>query len=465
VAPAEGLTSQLWTLAGAVVAPAVFGAGLVRVLGLSRADGLRVCAAWSFLVGQLALAAMTLLWLIAGQPVPGPALAAAALLAGGAILWRRGTGPARPQRTRKGRWIGIVTLVLIAFVVDRCLLHNLEPVTVGDEAEIWAAKAKVLYGSPGFDLRFGLSSYAVHPDYPLFDPLVQVLSFANAGTILQFENRLPMQGFAVALLLLLSAELQRRCSLAVTLMVLTAVTASSFLVFGITCYADVMLAGAMLSTAAAWLRWQETGERRWWALCCIALAAALSAKNEGSLLAAAALGAVVLARLLRRTPGPALPLRAWCWLGVPLAAVLVHRGFNAWFALTNDLVDPQLGGGRGLFGRMADLFGERACTVAKFYGSLLLDQPIGRLLVPLFLLAAVSCGRQLRRAAVLPLLLFVVFALLGYMLVFVGTNADLQWHLQTAANRTVLHVLPVAALGLGMALGHARSGEPSVEAW
>jgi hypothetical protein len=39
-------------------------------------------------------------------------------------------------------------------------------------------------------------------------------------------------------------------------------------------------------------------------------------------------------------------------------------------------------------------------------------------------------------------------ALAAYMAVFVGTVHDVAWHLAVAADRTTLHVLPIAALGL-----------------
>lgn len=469
MAVAEGLTSQLWTVAGTVLSPLLFGAGLLRLLRVGPAQGLRLFTAWSWLLGHFALAALTLLWLVLHQPVPGVTLTAGAALTGGALLWWRGLGPARLPRTRAERWLGVATLVLVAIVVDRCLLQNLQPVTFGDEADIWAAKAKVLYGSPGFELGFGLGLYVSHPDYPLWNPLVQVLSFAHAGAVQQYENRLPVQGFAVALLLLLSAAVQRRCSPLIAVLALCAFTATNFLHIGITCYADVMLAFAMLAAVDGWLRWQETGERSWFALACIGLAAALFSKNEGSLLAAAALLALLLARLLRARNATGLqPGRALLWLCVPLFAVLVHRGFNSHFGVSNDLLDPQFGKGQGLFERIVGLFPERAWTVAKFYGGLLIDRgpgpdgeithlPLGRLLVLSFLVAAVGRGRRLLQGTTGAILLFVVMALTGYMLVFVGTYQWLEWHLRTAADRTVLHVLPVATLGLCMSLGHGRT--------
>jgi 4-amino-4-deoxy-L-arabinose transferase-like glycosyltransferase len=276
-----------------------------------------------------------------------------------------------------------------------------------------------------------------------------VLSFAHAGALQQFENRLPVQGFAVALLLLLSAAVQRRCSPLIAVMALCAFTATNFLHIGITCYADVMLAFAMLAAVDGWLRWQESGDRSWFALACIGLAAALFSKNEGSLLAAAALLALLLARLLRvRKDAPPQAGRALLWLCVPLFAVLVHRGFNSHFGVSNDLLDPQFGKGQGLFERIVSLFPERAWTVAEFYGGLLIDRgpgpdgeithlPLGRLLVLSFFVAAAGLGRRLRQGTTGALLLFVAIALIGYMLVFVGTYQWLEWRNANRRSRMV----------------------------
>src|SRR5712672_457982 len=271
----EGLIAQAWTVLCAVLAPAVFGAGIVRWLGLGPAHGWRVFAAWSYLVGQYTLAHATSLWLLARQPLPGWCLPLFALLGGSALLLahrRRGidrsdTPPAHD------RWLGLLCIVLAIVCIDQFLRVNVQPILASDEGDIWSAKAKVLYCADSMPVPFGLALYARHTDYPLFDPLVQVLAFASHGRVLQWENRLPIQCFGISLLLLLSAALGHYTSRWLAAAAMVAFTSSLFFQCTTTAYADVMVAFALLAAVDGWLRWQQTGERVWWRLCCFGLAA------------------------------------------------------------------------------------------------------------------------------------------------------------------------------------------------
>jgi hypothetical protein len=462
----EGLTAIVWTCAGAVLAPAVLGAGVVRWLGLSPRCGRRVFAAWSYLAGQLALAPVTYLWLACRQPLPGWSLPLLAALGGAALLQaaHRRARPAAPAAA-PDRWLGLATAVLALVCIDQFLLIGVQPILGGDDADIWSAKAKALYSAPGFALQIALG-YPQHADYPMLNPLVQVLAFATNGRILQFENRLPIQCFGLALLLLLSSAAGRVAPRWAAAAALVAFAGSSFSWCTMSAYADVLLALGVFGAVDGWLRWQATGEPVWWRLANVGLAAALVSKNEGAMLALAAGAAVLAVRLLQGRASQRPLGRRWWWLAVPVAAITLQRAFDAWFGLHNDLLDPALSEGRGLLAQIAHWLPARALRVAAFYGGLLVDTARVRLLVPLLLAAACVRGRALLHAQALLPLLLVGFALLGYMLVFVGTNANLggadgaarglEWHLATAADRTVLHVLPVAVLGLCLCLGPDR---------
>jgi hypothetical protein len=469
----EGLISYAWTALCAVLAPALFGAGVVRRLGLDPRQDRCAFAAWSYLVGQYVFAHVTFAWLWAGQPAPGWLLPVVAAVAGLALIGARPRGPlgepsARPPaalRRARHAWPLAVALVFVGTALaNQFLLAGLQPVTTGDEAVIWSAKAKVLYTAPGFELGFGLGYYVSHPDYPQFNPLVQVLAYASSGRILHFENRLPIQCFGVALVLLLASAAVRRIGPWAASAVVVAFTATAFFPTTAWAFADVMLACAMLATADAWLRWRETGARHWWRLACFGLAAALSSKNEGSLLAVAALAAAGCSALLQRRSARRRPLgRQWLWLAVPLAAVAAHQCFNAWFQCSNDLFDPNFGSGKGLLARIPGLLAERALPVAEYYGRMLVDPGTSRLLIVSMLAAAIARGRRCLGSDAAALVLFVLFGLGGYMLVFVGTYFDLQWHLGTAAHRTCLHVLPVAALGFCALMAPCAAAAPGKE--
>ncbi len=453
----EGLASQAWVALCTVLVPAVFGLGICRALGMRRECGWRASLAYAYLIGHCALACGTALWLLAGQPVAGVWLPAVASATGVLLLVRarrRGDEPS-PGRTSMLCWLPLAVVLLV--VANDCLRANVDLVRFADEAQIWAAKAKVLYAAPVLDPVHGLRGFCEHPDYPLCNPLVQVLAFASTGRVLHYENRLPIQCFGLALLLLLSAATTRRAHPLIAALALFAFAGTSFAVETTTVYADVLLALATLAAVDALLRLRETGERVWWRLACIAFAAMLATKNEGALLVVATAVPFALRWWLDRRRNEAQPpvccTGLW-WLLVPGVVIGAQMAFNHHFGLSNDLIDPAASGGSGLFARMLHQGADHAPRVLAFYAQMLVQPGPHRLLPLLFLLACGIAVLRDRRAFLrspLPMLAAVVgIVLIGYMLVFVGTNAELGWHLSTAAARTLQQVVPVAALGLCM---------------
>lgn len=468
MATAAGLIAMLPAGLGAVAAPALLGAGAVSCLGLLPRHGWRLFAAWSYLTGHFLQAWFTFAWVAAGQPVPGwllPVLAAGLGVVLANVARRRACG--MPGAGERGDpWVRAATVALVLLLVERCSVTSLHAIVGSDEANIWSAKARVLYA--GGDLRGWLGTgYVQHADYPLLDPLAQVLAFASSGRVLWWENRLPLQGFGIALLLLLSVVVERRVGRWLAIAMLAAFTSTSFVHFAPTVYADVLLAFTLLATLDAWLRFRATADPSWWRLGCVAAAAMLATKNEGAMLALAVAGAAAATRCVTR--GPLLPRLGGRlgWLLVPLVTVGAGQGWNACYGLANDLTAPGAGDGRGLFGRMLSWLPERAGPVAQHYGGLLLDGDATRWLVLAMLLAPLATGRGALRAGRVWPWLVVVFGACGYMLVFVGTTADaggpggpargLLWHLATAADRTLLHLLPTAVLAACAYLG--RDGE------
>lgn len=477
VAVPEGLISYLWVAATAVLAPALFGAGIVRWLGLRPGDGRRAFWAHGYLAGHLALAPVTFLWLAANKPVAGFVLPVSAATAGAvALLLHRlhrlrgrsgsaqGGPPDRPPDRAPDRAMALVALLCSVPLIDGILFQNLQPAVASDFADIWAAKAKVLYSAPGFDLAFGLGTQVRHPDYPLLNPLAQVLAFASADRVLWFENRLPIQASGLALLLLMSSSLRRRIGATVAATALVAFAGSCFLRWSTTGYADVMVAFALFAAVSSWVRWQETSEPVHWRLACLALAALVATKNEGAMLAVVFLLALGIGRLVQRRSPPPRIGSGFCWLLVPAVALGLGRWFNLHWGCTSDLFDAQLSGGRGLFARILDHAGDRPPEVARYYAGLLIDPFLGCWTVPLLLAAAAARGRRALGRPGLQVLLVVLGGLFGYALVFVGTQRDLAWHLPTAAERTVLHVLPVAVLGLCIHLGDSPARLPAAAA-
>ena len=451
----EGLITYVWVGLCSVLAPAMFGVGLLRWLGLGPTHGLRLSWGLGYVVGHYVLAHAVLLWLVADQPGPGWPLPVAAA---GIGLWltRRARHRAPPLRPRpRPPWTSWLPVALLSlFLVHTFLAANAEPVRYSDEAVNWATKAKVLYTAPGFDLKTGLDFFVEHPDYPIFNPLAQVLAFASAGRVLHFENRLPVQFFAVALLLILSAATTRRSHPLAAVLALVTFTGTSFLTQAPSAYADVMLACAALATGEALLRWREDGDRVFIAVAMLCSGAMISIKNEGQLLVAAIVLPFALDEIVTRwrTGSFRIAWRTLPWLGVPVAALALHRGINAWFSVQNDLTNPTLAQGRGMVTRIVEQLDGYGPQVLGYYGRMLIDPAMHRLLPLAFLVIAPIAWRIRGRAwltgAGAPMALAFVGATAGYMLVFVSTIYDLRWHLDVAADRTMLHVLPLVVVGL-----------------
>lgn len=436
-------------LFGAVAAPLCLGAGLTGALGVTWSTGRRAFLACSYLVGHLVLAPLTYLWLLGGKPVPGLALPILAAAAGGLLLARQARRRTGPVGSSPPDWLGAAAAVICcAFFANMCVSTNMSPIVAGDEALIWSSKARVLYATSDFAIGAGLANDVGHAAYPLLNPLIQTLAFASAGGVVPFESRIPIQAFSLCLILLLSASLSRRAPRIVAIATVVAFTgASSFVASGTTACADAMLAFSVLLAGHSWLRFHETGDAAHWRVLCLALAATVATKNEGYMLAVVlgiGLGPFLLVARPRRSIGA-----QWLWLAAPSAAVALGLWFNSHYGLVTDLVDPNRGDGMGLLERSIRRLPERAGTVAAFYRDAIIG-PESRWIVLLALLgAAVTCVRDLRRPVV-PLALVVAGGLTAYMLVFVGTTSPLEWHLLTAAHRTILHVTPLAALVLGL---------------
>lgn len=463
------MTSYAAVAIGAVLAPAVLGCGIACSLGAAPAHGRRRLFGHGYVVGQLVVAHATAAWLLLGKPVPGFLLPALAMAIGAWLLWRRrpaGTAAAAVPATTGGEWSWLPCAALALWLADGFTTANFQPIRFGDEAMIWTAKAKAVYAAPEFDLSTALAFFVDHADYPLLDPLAQVLAFATSGRMLQWENRLPIQFFGVALLLLLSGAMARRVPPLLATCALAAFAGTTFSANAASAMADVALACCTLAAADALLDWLETRSSGSMALGCLALAAMLQTKNEGSLLALCLVGAVTaLAWRERRRYGVGVALRPLAWIAVPAAAWAMHRGFNAWFSLRNDLTDPAVANGRGLFTRMVEQAPANGGPVVRFYGQMLLDPSMHRLL-PLGCLVLVPLAIARSRAADARRLMAVTWttttlATAGYMAIFVGTTAVLvDWHLHTAADRLMLHVLPLATLGVAVAATPTRAGAP-----
>lgn len=443
----EGILSWLWVAANCVVVPALAGRALLSRLGLGAAPGAVVLCCHGYVVGQALAAVLIALWLLTGQAVPGMVIPL--LLLGVACCRRRRAATPPAPSARWSPWLRFAAAFAVVAFVAACLRTDAMPIYHGDEGEIWAGKAKVLYGHPMGPLAAALPLVA-NPDYPCLNPLLQVGTFAVSGRVLHAENRLPLQMFGVVALLLLAGGVASRARQWIAVAAVLACAATLPTGAATTAYSDTMVACTLLATVDALIRWRDDGDPAWWRVACISAGALLASKNEGLLLAMLVFGCGVLTSwswFRRQRP---LRLREFGWLSVPIVVVVAGHLFNAAHGLSHQLLAAN-DAGSGPFGRMLEHFGERAPVVLGAFGRMLVDPSPHRLL-PLSCLvggaAAVIVGR--RRFLQSPAALVVgclVGGLGGYMAVFFTSPYDIVFHLSTGLDRIVEHMVPLAAYG------------------
>jgi len=464
------------TVVGSVLAPLLIGAALLRALGLSGAADWRLRYGAGYVVGHLAVAVLTATWLGLGQPgsvwwwLLAACAAASWSLRPGARAGEALQAAAAPARGSSAVDWGLILGVEV-FLFD-ALASRVYPVRRSDEADIWAAKAKVLFAAPGGEVSEGLHHFALTGFYPSWTPLIQVLVYGCRGEVVHFDNRLPIQLFGVALLLILASALRRRTNPWLGALVLAAIVGPLLRAIVAVVYSDLMLACAAALAGESLLRWREDGRRAWWRLACVAMAGMLAAKNEGELLVPCLLAAAIVSALAGRAksgaataPAPvARGARAgglgWAlWLLLPVGAVVARRGFNAYYDLGSYL---EAGGGGGVVARFLRGLQDQGAEVLAFFAEMSVDPSQHALLLLLFPLAFLVAARQLglRAALATPAgLLFAAWgaAMAGYLAVFVGTDS---WQLHVAAPRVVSQVLPWAAVGCCAAVWPARGDRP-----
>ncbi|MBL8899655.1 MAG: hypothetical protein JNM84_18635 [Planctomycetes bacterium] len=461
-------------LALALLSPIALGGALLRALGL-RASGDRLAfAATSTLTGYLALALLLWMWVVLRLPLERTAILGVVLglsaLSWRCARWFHASPWQEPERTPEpGRagalCFGAVGVVVAWHLLDAILSANATwPVLYGDEVNNWGIRAQLLYvhggATPAFASDLASGRYALTPDYPLLNPLLQLWIYVAADAITLAENRLPLQLLFLALFALAASALRRHAGpwLGALLLLSLATTEIGTKLAG-QALADPLLALGLLSAYDTWLRARRSGERRWWILVALGLACCAWSKREGTI-AAVIFGVALLAG----EPSLRAALRRSVWL-VP--AFLVIAASNLWNLACgvhgNHAFDDSAG--RSFTARFRELAPQRWPELAEMLGrDLLLDATSFHLLPLLVLSIALAFPRKLGGVELrAPLLAFGAIAALQAV-VLLAHPSPLSFHREVAFPRLVFQLLPVLALWLAVALeqlapGHAAPRE------
>lgn len=425
---------------------------LVACLWPGRALPLGLVAALAWPAGLALSSAAVFLQLVVLESARWPLFEG--LLLAGLLAWALSTR----RRTRRRLLFArpalasptTLALVMLAVAAGAALMASLvvaESIPDG-YWDAWARiNLKARFLARGEDWTWIFHGEAIpHPDYPLLVEcsIARLWSFAGA-----LDRRVPLAlsllNWCACLVLVASAVGYLRGGLAAALAGLTCLAKRSDPFWAAAQYADFAQAG--LAVAAALMLVVATGRgrraQRAWPLLGFFTAAAAWCKNEGLAFAALvlllALGWILTRAVHRR--------RAWVGLAAGLApcgaALLVLKlGFAAesrvFAARTRPFLTDLLDGARweAMCAHLVEFCGREVA------GWALLVLLAGAWLVP---------ARPGQRRSFLPLLSAGLLAAL-FLAVMVTTHENLEWHLETAFDRLVLQLWPLALFGLAAAV-------------
>lgn len=333
------------------------------------------------------------------------------------------------------RW-SILAYVTLLYAVP--ILYD--PLSAGDARSIWFFHGKMIYFNGALNGSAGWADKVVefsHVDYPKLVGIIAAQCSTLAGYWNEYLPKASLLLFLVPALLGLLSFLDRNWISFIFLMVLFVFSLGWLLWDG---YMDGYLA-LHAGVAALFLgRWLESRERADLLTGAVFLGVAGNLKNEGILFVLSILASFailsVIPRQEARAGGLSVPKR-WFWLpvAVPTAAYLIWTGKKLAWGLKNDL---QLGSGS--IGKISARISDGSFQMIG--RSLVRDALVGKaaLLFLLVLVVARTAHARVPAACRLALLTgFIYFS--GMFLIYLATPADLGWHLQTSARRTMLPVL------------------------
>jgi len=442
-----------------VLVPLLLGAGIVRLLGLSWRDDPLAYPVWCALTGGLGTAGLLFVWSWLEWPYDARLMVPVLLALGAASGWlgRRTAGPPRASLARPSRRVprveallfGVVVLLMIVTTVERAIRASAGAIAFGDEAIIWTRKAQILFDAGGMNGDFGLHGRMLgsHEDYPMLNPLLQVWAFAHARALLWIEARIPIQVFAVSLVLAQAAALRRILRPAAAAFVLAIV----FFVDAstrkpCTATADPMVGLGLVVATDAGLRWLASRAEAWGRLFFVALAFLAGTKHEGALLGLCVFLGCATCALASRTALRRPAARHLAWAALPLAVLVAGWFVNVHFGFRNKVSEHPLA-------ILTSRFGERIGPILSSFAELFFLRPRWNAgLFALLIVLSVIAPRRVLRGRTRPLTLGCWFALGAWLVVYLATPYDLQWHLISSAPRITYQVVPTLGLWLALML-------------
>jgi hypothetical protein len=372
-----------------------------------------------------------------------------ALLIGAlAFLYRRRMGGLLPDSWQCG-FLGLTFACILGFALITTMIHlDRMPHGNWDGWAIWNTHARLLYRN-GPDWKNQLQ-YTYHGDYPELTPMLTARFWRYTGS--EFPEAGGLVGIAlglsaIAVLVGVLAELRgTRLALVMGLIL----TGTPFFLDHMTSqYAEVPLSFFYLMAVSLLCLHTERAPTNKSMITLAGFAAGCAGwtKNEGLLFIVAILAAIALPVLLRRSRASARLFPFVAGLLLPLAVIVA---FKFTVPVRNDLIENQS------YQSALERITDPSRYIAIFKYLIWTAWTFGAWTVtPLVLLALFFAFRGIDRRITQStgwcagsLTLAIVLA--GYFAVYVNTPLDLTYHLESSANRLVLHLWPSFLLLIGL---------------
>jgi len=334
-------------------------------------------------------------------------------------------------------WAGAAVAAVVWLPLERRM-----PLTsqTWDAWAIWLFKAQAFF----VDGRIGTyleraGEFVGQPGYPLLTPLYSTFLYRLAGQVDPQTVKIVSPVYFFALLAAFYYLVRRIGTLrvagaATAMLALTVLLARAS--FDLAGYAEATLAFYLTVAAGFFYLWLSRGRTLDFAAACLAATAAAWTKNEG-LFFLAGFGLIAAAHLVRQRR----PWAEWLWL-VPLPAALFGT-----YAAMRVAAGVEASGFSLIGDYQPELFG---IALGSMLGKAF-DWRDFQLTFPL-LLAAIAGGAALRaRLAFWTLPALVLWQMAGALLAYASGRNEIQWWLETSADRLLAQVAPLCLLAAATA--------------
>lgn len=334
------------------------------------------------------------------------------------------------------RW-GIVLYITLLYLMPILF----DPLSAGDARSIWFFHGKIIFFNDALNGSGGWADKAIefsHVDYPKFVGIIAAQCATVAGFWNEFLPKASLLVLFFCAILGLLSFFERNWIDFSFLMALFVFSLGQLLWDG---YMDGYLA-LYVGTSILFLgRWLDELDPNDLVAGALFLGVAGNLKNEGILLVFSILTALIILSLVVRRQNPhtggRLSLQRWFLLPValPVTAYILWMGKKLAWGLNNDL---QLG--TGSFAKISARISDGAFGLIGSF--LMVHGFVGKAIVLFLIVLVVAKTVRVRLSGGCWLaLLTACIYFSGIFLIYLATPADLGWHLQTSASRTMLPVL------------------------